>query len=143
MWKLFHFELQEKLEPRSYLSWTADWGGEHNNPHTQNTFIIFISAIASNFFNWRYFCFIFNYRNSFNCKFKKLINEQVIVFYSPLKGLCLFDEIVQIKHFNHHAFIGMCSLSRLNIRTGHQTMSDKKSSFVRRGLLDNGHGCPA
>ena len=31
----------------------------------------------------------------------------------------------------------------LNISTRHRTTSGKKSSYVRRKLLDNGHSCPA
>ena len=34
------------------------------------------------------FRFIFNYRNSYNCKLKKLINEQLIIFYSPSNTPC-------------------------------------------------------
>ena len=43
---VFHYGFQEKLEARNYLIWTADWAGEHNNPDTENTLIIFLSAIA-------------------------------------------------------------------------------------------------
>ena len=59
--------------------------------------------------NWRQFCFISDCGNSFNCKLKKLINEQIVRFYSPSNAICWSDESVQIKHFKHHAFIGMCS----------------------------------
>ena len=31
---------------RNYLIWTGDWGGKHNTADTQNTLIIFLSAIA-------------------------------------------------------------------------------------------------
>ena len=31
--------------------------------------------------------------------------------------------------------------ARLNISTGHETMSDKKSNYVQRKLFHNGHSC--
>ena len=34
------------------------------------------------------FCFISDCKNFFKCKFKKLINEQIIIFYSPSNKLC-------------------------------------------------------
>ena len=95
---LFCCGFQEKLEPclLNYLIWTANWDGEHNNFNTQNTLIIFLSAIAVMqviFWVEDNFCFISDCRNSFNCKLKKLINEQIIVFYSPSNPLCSSDEI--------------------------------------------------
>ena len=48
------------------------------------------------------FCFNSDCRKSFNCKLKKLINEQIIIFYSPSNTLCSSEESVQIKHFKHH-----------------------------------------
>ena len=47
--------------------------------------------------NW---CFISDCWNLFNCKFKKLINEQIIIFYSPSNAIYSSEESVQIKHFN-------------------------------------------
>ena len=64
------------------------------------------------------FCFISDCRNSCNCKLKKLINKQIIIFYSPSNALCSSDESVQIKQHTdkhhtdkQHTFIGMFSLS--------------------------------
>ena len=79
---LFRCEFQKKIEPswRNYLIWSADWGG--NTPDTQNTFIIFLSAIVvTRVIVWTEdnFCFTSDYRNSFNCKLKNFINEQIIV----------------------------------------------------------------
>ena len=60
------------------------------------------------------FCFISDYRNSFNCKLKK----QRIIFYSPSNVICSSDESVPIKHFKEHTFFGMCSLSTwFNLQT--------------------------
>ena len=56
------------------------------------------------------FCFISNYRNSFNLKIKKIINEQIIIFYSPSDMLCSSDESVNIELFKQPTFTGMCSL---------------------------------
>ena len=47
--------------------------------------------------------------HSFNCNLKKLMNEQINIFHSPSNTVCLSDEFVQIKHFKHPTFIGMCS----------------------------------
>ena len=55
------------------------------------------------------FCFISDYKNSFSCKLKKLINEQIAIFYSPSNALCSPNESVEIKHFKHYNFIGMFS----------------------------------
>ena len=51
------------------------------------------------------FGFISDSRDSFNCKLKKLIREQIITFYSPSNAL-----VHLMKHLKHHTFIGMCSL---------------------------------
>ena len=62
--------------------------------------IIFLSAVAVMqviFSTEDNFCFISDCGNSFNCKLKKLINEQIVIFYSPSNALCLSDEDVQIK----------------------------------------------
>ena len=53
------------------------------------------------------FCFTSDCRKSFNCKLKKLLIDQIIIFHSPSNALRSSDESVQIKHFNHHTFIGM------------------------------------
>ena len=109
---LFRCGCKEKIGPswRNYLIWTADWGGKHNTPDTQNKLIIFLSAIAVTqviFWTKVNFCFIFDCRDSFNCKLKKLINEQIIIFYSSSNALCSFDESVQIKHVKHHALLSL------------------------------------
>ena len=97
---LFRWEFQEEIEPSwiNYLSWTAYLcGGEYNTPDTQNTHI-FLSAIALmqvNFLTEDSFSFIPDCGNSFNCKLKRLINHQIIIFYSPSNALCSSDEFVQ------------------------------------------------
>ena len=74
---LFHFHcgFLEKIEPswRNYFIWTANWDGEHNTLDTQNTLVFCLSAIAVMqviFWTEDNFCFIFDCRNSFNCKLK-------------------------------------------------------------------------
>ena len=57
------------------------------------------------------FCLISDCANSFNCKLKKLINKEIIIFYSPSNALSSSDKSVQIKGFKHHTFIGAYSLS--------------------------------
>ena len=42
---------------------------------------------------------------------KSFINEQIIIFYSPSNALCSSDNLIKIKHFNHHTFTVICSLS--------------------------------
>ena len=77
------------------------------------TLIIFLLPIAVTqviFWTENNFYFIFDCRNSFNCKLKKLINEQTIIFYSPSSVLCSSDKSVQVIPFKHHALIGMISL---------------------------------
>ena len=111
---LFRCGFQEKREPswKNYLIWTADWCGVHSTPDPQKALIIFLSVISKMqviFWNEDNFCFISDCRNAFYCKLKKLINEQIIIFYSPSNALCSSDESVQIKDFKHDAFIGMCS----------------------------------
>ena len=99
---LFRSGFQEKIDLswRNYLIWTVDWGGEHSNPGTQNTLIFFSSIAVMQVIFWTEdnFCLISDCRNSFNWKFKKLINEQIIIFYSPSNALCSSNKSVQIKH---------------------------------------------
>ena len=107
---LFQYRFQEKIEPswRNHLISRIDWSWEYNTGDTLNTLIIrqlqqckwlfwlkIISAFRS------------DYRNSFNCKLKRFINEQIILFHSPSDALCSSEESAQIKHFKHHTFIGV------------------------------------
>ena len=87
--------------------WTANWGWEHNNRDIQNTLVIVLSAMAiMQVILWTgdNFCFISDGRNSFNCKLKKLINEQIIIFYSTSNALGSSEESVKIEHFKHHTW---------------------------------------
>ena len=45
------------------------------------------------------FCFISDCGSSVNSNLKKLIKEQIIIFYSQPNALYSSDESVQIKHF--------------------------------------------
>ena len=38
---------------------------------------------------------------------ENLINEQMVIFYSPSNALCSSDESMQIKHFKHQGTIGL------------------------------------
>ena len=65
------------------------------------------------------FCFTSDCRNSFNCKLKKLINARIIIFYSLSDALCSHEKSAEIKHFQYHTFIDMCSiLIWLNLQVG-------------------------
>ena len=95
-------KLKKLFNLNGRLSWRAQY------PRT--TFIIFLSTIVLmkvNFWTQDNFCNIFDFRNSFNCKLKKLLNDQIIICYSPLNALCSSDESVQKKHFKQHTFIGI------------------------------------
>ena len=81
------------------LIWTADWDWEHNSLDSQNILIILLSAIAVMqviFWTEENIYVISDCRDSFNCKLKKLINEQIIIFYSPSKALYSSEESVQL-----------------------------------------------
>ena len=112
---LFRCGVQEKIEPnwKNYLIWIVGWGRKPNTLDTQNTIIIFLSAIAVMlmiFWTEDLFCCISDCINSYNCKLKKLVNKEMIVFYNPSNAICSSKKSVQIKHFKDHAFIGVCSL---------------------------------
>ena len=105
---------ESQAEENKYLIWTADWGGEHSTPRNTEYTYTFLSAIAVMqviFWTEDNFCFNSDCGNlfKFNCKLKKLINELIVIFYSPSNALCSCDESLQIKHFKHHTFIGMLS----------------------------------
>ena len=104
---LFRCGSQEKILKKLFnLNSTQRWGTQC--PSTQDTLIIFLSAITVMqmiFWTEDNFWFASDCRNSFNCKLKKLVNEQIIIFYSPSNTLCSSDKSVHIKHFNHHTFI--------------------------------------
>ena len=86
-------------------------------PDTQNTLIIFLSAIAvmqliflpEDDCAFILLLFFNSAGNSFNCKLKKLINEQTVIFYSPSVALCSSDKYAQITHLKYRTFIGMCT----------------------------------
>ena len=109
---LFRCGFQEKREPswKNYLIWTADWCGVHSTPDPQKALIIFLSVISKMqviFWSEDNFCFISDCRNAFYCKLKKLINEQIIIFYSPSNALTSSDESVQnilTSYFNWYIF---------------------------------------
>ena len=74
--------------------------GEHNTADTQNATNISLSATAAiqlNFWIENNLCFVSDCKNSFICKLKKLLNDKIIIFYSPSNTLCSSDESVQKK----------------------------------------------
>ena len=79
---------------------------KHNTPDTQNALIIFLSAIAvvQVFWTEDNFCFISDF--IFNCKHKKLKNEQIIIIYTPSNAFCSSGESVQIivSYFHWYVF---------------------------------------
>ena len=94
------------------LSSRLRWGSQY--PSTQNTLIIFLSAVAKMqviFWTEDHFWFISHRTNLFNYKLKKLINEQII-FYSPSNVFCSSDESVQI-----HVFFSYRAWSSLKVKT--------------------------
>ena len=106
-------ENRAKLKKVFNLSSRLKWRAQYS-PDAQNIPIIFLSAIAVMLvICWTEdnFCFISDCRNSFNCKLKKLIIKQMIIFYRPSNARCSSGESVQINHFKHHTFVGMCYLS--------------------------------
>ena len=61
---------------------------------TRNRHLIFSSAIPvmQVIFWTEDFCYISDIKNSVKCKLKKLIKEQIVVFYSPSNALLSSDE---------------------------------------------------
>ena len=62
-----------------------------------------------NFLTEDSFSFISDCGNSFNCKLKRLINHQIIIFYSPSNALCSSDEFVQ-KYILSNILLLVCLL---------------------------------
>ena len=111
---LFGCGVQEEIEPswRNYF-WNSRlrWRAQYSR-YTEYTYYFLIDSCnnASDFWTEDNFCFISDCMNSFNCKLKKFVNEQIMIFYSPSNALCPFDESVRRKYFKYHTFIGTCSL---------------------------------
>ena len=105
-------KLKKLFNVNSWLSW-----GVHYPRYTEYTYYFLISNCHSfltiiQVILWTEdnFYFIFDWKNLFNCKLKKLIHRQIIIFYSPSNALYLSEEFVQVKHFKPPTFIAMCSL---------------------------------
>ena len=79
---------------------------------TQNTLYFLIShcSIASNFLNWKFLLYFWLRK-----LIQKLINKQIIIFYSPSNAPCSSDESIQIKHFKHHSSIGLISKKWISV----------------------------
>ena len=71
--------------------------------------LIVIAVMQAIFWNEDDFSIISDCKNSFNSKFKKLISKRNI-FYSPTNIMFSSEESLEIKHLDHHTFVGMCSL---------------------------------
>ena len=118
----------------SWLRWRTQY------PQTQGIHLLF-SYQQLQWCKWLFElkiipAFISDCGNSFNCKLKKLINDQIVTFYSPSNALCLSDESARIQHFKHQTFIGMCSpftwfnLQIMNISVYEDTSSLKQVECV-------------
>ena len=71
-------------------------------PDTRNTLIVFLSAAGVMqviFWTKDNFCFISDCRNSFNCKLKKFISEQIIFFLWRIKCTLFIWRIRTDKRF--------------------------------------------
>ena len=82
-------QLEKLFDFNSRMSW-----GVQYHRYTESL-VIFLSAVALikvNFWTENNFRFISDWRNSFNCKFKDVINEQIIIFYSTSNALCSSDD---------------------------------------------------
>ena len=110
-------ENRPKLKKLFNLNSRRRWRAQYLR-YTEYTYYFLIGNCSntSDFWTKDNLCFISDCRNSFDCKLKSL-SEQLIIFYNPSNTLSSSDESVQIKHFKHHTFIGMCSLfAWLNLR---------------------------
>ena len=110
---IFFLPLSILGENRAKLKKLFNLNSRQRSQNTQYPLIIFLSTSAvmqGIFWTEDNFHFISNCRNSFNCKLKKLINEQIIIFYSPSNVLCSSNESVQMSDFTHLTFLCMWSL---------------------------------
>ena len=102
-------EYRAKLKKLFHLNNRLRWGAQYPR-HTEHThYFLFsnCSNVSVTFWTEDSFCFISDCSNSFNCKPKKLRNEQIIVFYSPSNALTSSDESVQnilTSYFNWYIF---------------------------------------
>ena len=93
----------------------------------------FLSAIAVMqviFWTEDDFCFISYCRDSFNGKFKKLINKQKIL-YCPTNALCSSEEPLKKRHLKNHTFIDSYLIASLVVHW--ISVNENKSSFSRSG----------
>ena len=95
-------KLKKLFNLNSWLSW-----GVHYPRYTEYTYCFLISnchsfLIIIQVILWTEdnFYFIFDCRNSFNCKPKKLIHRQIIIFCSPSNALYLSEIFVQVNILN-------------------------------------------
>ena len=103
---LFRCGFQDKIEPswRKLFNLNCRLRWRVQYPRYKKYTFLSAAAVMQVIF------FISDCRNSFNCKLKKVIHEQIIIFHSPSNALCSSDEFVQIRNFKHHTFIGMFPL---------------------------------
>ena len=88
-------ELRKLFNLNSRLRWGAKYPRCTEHAHY---FLISNCVIQVIFWTEDNLCFISGFRNSFNCKLKKLINEQIIIFYSSSNAPGSSDESVQKNH---------------------------------------------
>ena len=78
---------QKKIELRKLFNLNSRlrWGAKYPRcTEYAHYFLISNCVIQVIFWTEDNLCFISGFRNSFNCKLKKLINEQIIIFYSSV-----------------------------------------------------------
>ena len=133
-------KLKKLLNLKSRLSWVAQ-----DLSHADYTYYFLISTCRVQVIFWteNNFCFISDCRNPFSCKLKKLINEQIIIFYNPSNALCSSDKFVPMKNFKYHPIhcyipFSLASISKYCIFVNEDTSSLKqieqmyKSSVIRQ-----------
>ena len=76
--------------------------------YAEHTYYFLISNCinVSDFLTKDNFCLFSDFKNSVDCKLKKLKRAKFI-FYSPPNALCSPDESIQIKDFKHYTFTGV------------------------------------
>ena len=77
-------ENRAKLKKIFNLNNKLRWGAQYHR-YTEYTYYFLISNCSNA--SEDKFNFVSDYRNSFNCKLKKLIKAQITILYSPLNAL--------------------------------------------------------
>ena len=98
-------KLKKILSLNGRLKWRAQYPR-----YVEHTYYFLISNSSNTIHFWTEdnFCCISDCCSSlFDCKLKKLINEQIVIFFSPSNAPCSYDEFIETKHVKHNTAIGM------------------------------------